>query len=48
MGIFAIMSPLGAMVDAITMHILNGLLVVVSLNGIAAQTLIYVNFFKVM
>lgn len=48
MGIFAIMSPLGAIVGAITRHNLEGSLVVVSLNGIAAGTLIYVTFFEVM
>ncbi|CAN7940272.1 unnamed protein product [Ixodes hexagonus] len=48
MGVFSIMSPLGALVGSVTRHNLEGSMVVAALNGIAAGTLIYVTFFEVL
>lgn len=47
-AVFSVMSPLGALVGAITRHNLEGTTVVVALNGIAAGTLIYITFFEVL
>ncbi|KAM7285296.1 zinc transporter ZIP1 [Ixodes scapularis] len=48
MGVFSVMSPIGALVGAITRHNLEGSTVVAALNGIATGTLIYVTFFEVL
>lgn len=48
MGVFSVMSPLGALVGAVTRNSLEGSTVVAALNGIATGTLIYVTFFEVL
>ncbi|XP_064474469.1 zinc transporter ZIP1-like [Ornithodoros turicata] len=47
MGIFSIMSPLGALIGVVTSSNFEGL-AVTALNGIASGTLIYVTFFEVL
>ncbi|EEC18390.1 zinc transporter ZIP3 [Ixodes scapularis] len=48
MLVFSVMSPLGALVGAITRNNLEDTIVVVVLNGIASGTLIYITFFEVL
>lgn len=47
-GIFSIMSPLGALIGAITKNKLDESPVVAGLNGVATGTLLYVTFFEVL
>lgn len=48
MGVFSVMSPLGALVGAVTKNNLEGSPVVAGLNGVATGTLLYVTFFEVL
>ncbi|KAK8779371.1 hypothetical protein V5799_019287 [Amblyomma americanum] len=47
-AIFSIMSPLGALIGAVTKNKLDDSPVVAGLNGVATGTLLYVTFFEVL
>lgn len=47
-AIFSVMSPLGALIGAVTKNKLEGSPVVAGLNGVATGTLLYVTFFEVL